>query len=143
MALLFPSVGPIYYDAQLFDAISPHAPIAHTIQKELYKSYVDVMLSKTDGRGVSIYSGIAAMPSLHVAVVALYCLFFYGRSRLLFYLSGIYLAFIQIGAVLLGWHYAIDGYVGIILAFYVFIFSQRWINWLDKRGHTPFSQAGN
>lgn len=62
------------------------------------------------------YEGIAAMPSLHVAVCSLYFFFFKGRYKLLGWVTGIYLCLILFGSVALGWHYLVDGYAGIFLS---------------------------
>jgi len=58
--------------------------------------------------------GISAMPSLHVGVACLYFLYARHHGRLLTWLAGFYFAVTMLGSVVLGWHYAIDGYAGIL-----------------------------
>ena len=67
-----------------------------------------------DGRWIK---GIAAFPSIHVAMPALYALATHGRWRWVWWgFTGLTL----VGSVALGWHYAVDGYAGILLA---------WLMW--------------
>jgi len=58
-------------------------------------------------------SGISAMPSLHLGMGTLLVLAAGRLDRRLMALALVYLVFLEIGSVHLGWHYAIDGYVGI------------------------------
>ena len=55
------------------------------------------------------------MPSVHVAMATILALLAWRISKLLGVLMSAYLIVIQIGSVHLAWHYAIDGYVSIIL----------------------------
>lgn len=61
--------------------------------------------------------GIAALPSMHNALSTLFLCFLLGFSRRWLWLALPYAALILFGSVHLGWHYAIDGVVGIVLAF--------------------------
>jgi len=56
--------------------------------------------------------GISAMPSLHVTISVLLFLFARHHARWLAWAFGVNAAIIMVGSVHLGWHYAIDGYVG-------------------------------
>jgi hypothetical protein len=62
------------------------------------------------------FSGVSAMPSLHVAMAVLCALIGWQRSRIAGVLLAGYAAIIQLGSVLLAWHYAVDGYVGAVIA---------------------------
>jgi hypothetical protein len=62
------------------------------------------------------YSGVSAMPSLHVGMAVLFALVAWERYMPLGIVMTAYAAMIQLGSVLLGWHYAVDGYVGALLA---------------------------
>lgn len=60
-------------------------------------------------------SGISAFPSLHVAVATLMCLTL-SHIKPRYALYGVpYLVTILLGSIVLGWHYAVDGYASIIL----------------------------
>jgi hypothetical protein len=66
-------------------------------------------------------SGISAFPSIHVAVAAMNACFAWTWSRRLGVLAWLYTAFVLFSSVLLAWHYAIDGYAGILLATCIFL----------------------
>ena len=63
-----------------------------------------------------IYS-IAAMPSLHVGAHALFAFWSWRHARplALVFILATFLTFV--GSLVTGWHYAVDGYAGILLAF--------------------------
>ena len=52
------------------------------------------------------------MPSMHVATSVLLALFGWRHSRQAGIALTVYAALIMVGSVHLGWHYALDGYVG-------------------------------
>jgi hypothetical protein len=62
------------------------------------------------------FAGISAMPSLHVGIAVLFALIAWPLSRSVGVLLALYAVAIQIGSVVLAWHYAIDGYAGAALA---------------------------
>ncbi len=63
------------------------------------------------------FRGISAMPSVHVAMAVLLALIGWARHPLAGTALTAYAVVILIGSVVLGWHYAIDGYVGGLMAF--------------------------
>ena len=60
--------------------------------------------------------GISAMPSMHNASAVLFALAFRQVSKRLGWFFAAYAAVILVGSVHLGWHYAIDGYAGVVIA---------------------------
>ena len=59
-------------------------------------------------------TGISAFPSIHVAVATLYALYAWPLGRLPRLAATTYLLLIMVGAVHLGWHYAVDCYAGFL-----------------------------
>ena len=56
--------------------------------------------------------GISAFPSLHVAMAVLFALYATRRSRLAGLVMWVFAGVIMVGSIVLGWHYAVDGYTG-------------------------------
>lgn len=99
--------------------------IALELQDNLWDNYIN------KGKGYCEY--ISAMPSVHVAFATLFAL---TLSKVNLYLGVIlwfYWLIIQIGSVILGWHYAIDGYVSTTLTIGLWIISGYFNNWFWRR----------
>ncbi|WP_352599348.1 phosphatase PAP2 family protein [Mesorhizobium sp. M0488] len=60
--------------------------------------------------------GISAFPSIHVASSVLFALYATRLSPRLGVAMWIFAAIIMLGSVVLGWHYAPDGYAGILIS---------------------------
>lgn len=119
VAVAFSSAGPPYWDQVvgganpyrgLFDHLSAVArqiqigtPI---VQAGLWQRYTSATQSP--------YTGISAMPSIHVAMPVLYALVGWRTWRPLGVVFAAYGVLILLGSIHLGWHYAIDGYASII-----------------------------
>lgn len=116
-AIAFSSMGPCYYP-NFAQASGPYAPLmaylrgaaehvpvwALNVQQMLWDDY--------QNNKAGIGSGISAMPSMHVATSVLLALFGWRFSRGAGIALTLYAVVIMLGSVHLGWHYALDGYVG-------------------------------
>ena len=122
MALLLPSLGPIYVKPEWFESLN--CPLASFLQQMLITHYRQALADPGSYR-VFIYEGIAAFPSLHVGIVALFSFFLFERVAVAGWLMCGYTVIVLLGSVLLGWHYAVDGYVAILMAFLLFRYSRR------------------
>lgn len=135
VAILLPSVGPCYYGklyhpdtyadlmARLSTISQTYPLTALGVQERLWVDHSQDLL----GLG----SGISAMPSMHVAIATLTALLL--RRLGLSLLGWFWLAAISIGSVHLGWHYASDGIVSIVVT--VLIWKACAI--LLAQGHSP------
>lgn len=90
---------------------------AKNYQEELWTQRRNFLMEESlPGR----FYGIAAMPSLHVAAVTMVTIFFFQLGSLAgivaTVLGSLFAMTIFIGSVFLQWHYAVDGYAGILLA---------------------------
>lgn len=148
-ALALSSAGPAYYGA-ITGLEDPYAPLmaklnamrdsldpdgfwniwALGVQEKLWAKYTAAEL----GAG----TGISAMPSMHVSIAMLLALAGWQRHRLLGWLMTAHVVLIQVGSVHLGWHYAIDGYLAILMTFGIWVWSDR----LARRA-VQFSRAGS
>lgn len=130
MALVGSSAGPIYYDrivSNLPPAGGPYTRLVEhlesvdasaslhmwSIQQGLWAHYQALPDSET--------GSIAAMPSIHVAVVVLFALALRDTHWVLSGLMWIYAGMTLVGSVYLGWHYAIDGYAAILAVLLIWI----------------------
>ncbi len=116
MATALSSVGPIFYDRfyggyrfdHLADTLEADGPLS-------VKRFAAYLIETYDGRAASFGSGISAMPSMHIAIATLNALFLAGFQRSLAIAGWAFLAIMQFGSVYTGWHYAVDGYVSMLV----------------------------
>ena len=72
--------------------------------------------------------GVSAMPSMHVATTILFflCALRSGH-RWLVWFTAVFAIGIFVGSIVLGWHYAVDGYAGALIALACWKFSGWWL----------------
>ena len=112
LAIVLSSAGPCFLElvhhpyAERYAGLFPiqDAPGAARAQEFLAKAY--------QSGEIGLAKGISAMPSVHVAIMALIVLAVRRYGRLLFTAALFMYLMIFIGSVHLGWHYVSDGVVG-------------------------------
>ena len=78
--------------------------------------------------GFGEVEGVSAMPSMHVGTTILFiCCAVATRRRWLIWFSSLFAFTILLGSVLLGWHYAVDGYIGAVIALICWKLSGWWV----------------
>lgn len=118
IASLLASAGPCYYAH-----FNPDSADTYTAMLSYLRAIPNLQATRIQDALWHAYSigkfmplgGISAMPSMHVSIAVLLALVYsrlHSWAGLAFLL---YAILIQIGSVHLGWHYAIDGYVSIVL----------------------------
>jgi hypothetical protein len=106
-----PSAGPIFYERLGFGdrfADLPSRPWATVTADYLWANYLD--------NGSRVGAGISAFPSLHVAGAAWVAAVVSSYSKKLAPVAWAYFLLILMGSVFLGWHYALDGIAGLVIA---------------------------
>lgn len=78
------------------------------------------------------FGGISAMPSIHVAMSVIFLLSSYCISKTIGIVFLAYLVIIQVGSIILGWHYAIDGYVSIMASILIWTISGKIIDYSES-----------
>lgn len=133
MALVFSSAGPVYFErlghGDTYAPLMAHlaqmkdlTPVwSLTVQDMVWTSYVE-------DRNI----GISAMPSMHLTTSTLMALYAFRHSRWLGITLSVFVGIILVGSVYLGWHYAIDGYAGIVIAILCWRLAARLVAWSDR-----------
>ena len=133
-ATLLSSAGPVYYGriTGLADPFAPLMAYLHEASQTVWIPALDVhdlLWRAYIERSFDLGMGISAMPSLHVATSFSFALLGFAVRRWLGILFAAFAAAILIGSIHLGWHYAIDGYVGIAGAWAIW----RAVGWFLDR----------
>lgn len=116
--LATPSLGPCYVFPADTAAAQPHLPLQTGTQRLLLDQYRALTGGRPDGKPLVLNAafGIGAMPSLHVAAQAFVAFFARRRYPWIGFLFALFTALTFFGSLVTGWHYAVDGYAGILLA---------------------------
>lgn len=121
LAVMLSSAGPAFYGRLLPDGPDPYAPLLSYLQSvnEVFPVWAlttqDMLWRIYEQNGLGVGSGISAMPSLHVSIAWLLVLFGFRLNKYWGYVFTVFFAFIMTGAVHLGWHYAVDGYLAVLI----------------------------
>lgn len=137
LATIFSSMGPAFYDlvdpinnpyaAQMAGLAAVHethplwAVDSHAMLRGAY-------LNPAPGQ----LSGISAMPSIHNATSTLFMLAAYRINKKFGHLMLAFLTCIILGSVHLAWHYAVDAYLGIIIAIILWKVAAVLLRWQDR-----------
>lgn len=122
LVLSWPSLGPVYVQPEWFAPLALEK--AQNLQTHLWANY-QLFLHDPEHYRMFMYEGVAAFPSMHVGLLALYALFVGKVNRPLGRLLWAYTLLIQIGSCATGWHYFVDGPAGILMACVAVRWSER------------------
>jgi hypothetical protein len=133
-AALFSSAGPVYFSrvtvepdvyeplfAYLLSVSSDPHLLALSFQNGLWAAHI--------GTADFIFTGISAMPSIHVALATLFALIGFRIHKVLGAILVTFAIATLFGSVHLGWHYAVDGYVSLALVFILWVITGRFTEW--------------
>jgi|GEM_PF-6698441 hypothetical protein len=116
LGLALPSIGPFALEQVALPA--PGMDFSFATQKILSYIYEAKKPITANGNGNMFFGyGLMAFPSLHVTACILFFYFLKDENEILKYSSLIFLILIFLGSLYSGWHYAVDGYAGILIVF--------------------------
>lgn len=124
LATLLSSAGPCYF-GRIVGGADPYQPLMAYLYRanETFSIWaLGTQERLWDGYSLgqlNLGAGISAMPSMHVAIATMFALLGWQTSRLVGILLTFFLGWIMVGSVHLGWHYALDGYVSVICALFI------------------------
>ena len=127
----FSSAGPCYYDKVVDEKANPYQPLMDKLnginsikplwaihnQKGIWKAHLEKKWLP--------FGGISAMPSVHVAMAVVFALTAWQINKFFGSFFIFYLIVMQVGSVVLRWHYAVDGYLSIILTYLTWYFVKK------------------
>jgi hypothetical protein len=124
--LALPALGPCYAYPELFAGVAGEVRHAVAAQAALAANYAR-MVAGRDGslRQFNPYLGVAAFPSLHVGAHWLFALWARRYARPLFVPLVVATALTFAASLATGWHYAVDGYAGMLLAWLALAVADR------------------
>ena len=130
LGTVFSSAGPSFYGFVVPGA-DPYAGLMAMLKSanEIYPIWAvptQETLWQSHLAGHGDVEGVSAMPSLHVATSVLFILLArdWGQRWFLWF-SIPFAVTVLVGSVMLGWHYAVDGYAGAVIAVFCWWFAGK------------------
>jgi hypothetical protein len=114
---LVPAVGPCFWSEDFLAPVREQMPLVANTQAALWVQYRN--LAASEGRTMLLLSpalGVAAMPSLHVGAYVFFALWAKRHARRWYRVWILAAVLVFFGSLATAWHYAVDGYVGALLA---------------------------
>ncbi len=122
-----PAVGPCFTAPEVFTALAARMPHALAGQGELWRNYLTMIAGRSgDLYRFNPYLGVAAMPSLHVGAHWMFALWSRRHAPRLFLPFALATLLTFFASLVTGWHYAIDGYAGMLLAWLAVRLAERF-----------------
>jgi hypothetical protein len=136
VAMAFSSAGPCYYERLGLGADFRPLMDALAVANERFAIWAlptqDILWSGYTGASTGSV-GISAFPSVHVATAVLIAIYATRLSAVAGIVLWAFAGLIMVGSVVLGWHYAIDGYAGAILTVAIWKATGLFLDWFGAR----------
>jgi hypothetical protein len=133
-AWAFASAGPIYY-AEVTGSGAAYGELMGYLMAVNEQwglrtfSVRELLWAGYTGVSQDLYEGIAAMPSLHVAIAVLLVLAAAGTNRTAVIAYACFAGVIVLGSVHLAWHYAVDSYFSLLATPLIWWACGRFARW--------------
>lgn len=112
IGLVNPVMGPAFFRPELFGYLNGSAT---NTAMQLVSGVMSQTPEQAMERGGVLLGGVSAMPSLHVAMVAVTSYWLAAVKRWTMYITVPWVLLVWTSTVVLGWHYILDGAGGIAL----------------------------
>jgi hypothetical protein len=122
-----PAVGPCFEAPGVFAGVRAEMPNATATQARLWSSYQDVQAVREGAhRALKPFLAVAAFPSLHVGAHWMFALWARRHARRWFVPAALATGLTFLASLATGWHYAVDGYAGMLLAWAAVTLADRY-----------------
>ena len=145
LAFLLPSAGPCFYNELVgpspsFDELMRRLADLQAASGGKFTAFNSqaMLLEARGSPHLSIGGGISAMPSVHNGLAVLFAIAAFNINRIVGGLFAAYALLIWIGSIHLGWHYALDGIVSVVLTVLIWGAMGKVADWLDR----PVAELG-
>lgn len=112
LGLFNPVMGPALYRPDLFGYL--HGSFTNAAMQQV-TAILSLGPTQALEKGGILLGGVSAMPSLHVAMVAVTAYWLGIAKRWTLFVTAPWVMLVWVSTVLLGWHYVLDGAGGIVL----------------------------
>lgn len=137
LACAFLSAGPAFHAQVTGDAIRFGAQM-HALEGSVSSAFQAYLWDIYHRNVIGLGTGISAFPSVHVGAAMMNALFLRDVNRVAGLFGFLYVAVVMVSSVLFGWHYAIDGYVSILVLILLHVILKRV---LEPRRTSPTGEA--
>ncbi|MCL6684579.1 phosphatase PAP2 family protein [Sphingomonas alba] len=145
MAIMFASVGPCFLAPLTgdhhFDPLMSYLYSANQQYPVFVLPVQEQLLAWQQQNDHGLATGISAMPSMHVSMAMLFALSISKISRAAGAAAWLFVATIMIASVHLAYHYAVDGYVAILMTLAIWTVAKPLSRMVVNRPADTFQQA--
>lgn len=122
----FLSAGPAFY-AQVTGDVARFGSQMQALDGSMSALFQAYLWDNYARDSLELGSGISAFPSIHVGMAMMNALFLRDVNRIAGMFGMAYVAVVAVSSVLFGWHYAIDGYVSIVVVLLLHVAFKRML----------------
>jgi membrane-associated phospholipid phosphatase len=133
VGLQYPTAGPAFHQPELFD-------LSGTVSATAQEWLTLYMNGNVPQNG--FIPGTMGMPSLHIGVTVMAAWFLARHVRWTLWLSVLWICLLWLSTLMLGWHYALDGVGGIVVALVAVLAARGMLTMMHVRPRSPGHNGG-
>lgn len=144
-AVSLASVGPVFLEPLLGDDhFAEQMAYIHAANAVYAVPVVEIqqmLLTWYESGDFGLGRGITAMPSMHVALTTLYVFATWRIDKRLWAAFVVYWVLIMLGSIHLAYHYAVDGYVALVMVALIWLATKPMAKFVLRGGQKPAAEA--